>query len=48
MPKNLHYFWAGQEIPAKLTDNIAKNAEKAHGYTSILHVDADTTPSFNR
>lgn len=48
MPKNLHYFWAGQEIPAKLTDNIAKNAEKAHGYTSILHVDADTPAIFHQ
>lgn len=48
VPKNLHYFWAGQEIPPKLTDNIAKNAAQAPGYTSILHVDADTPAIFQQ
>lgn len=42
IPKNIHYFWAGQDIPTNLVDNIANNAAKTPGYTSILHVDADT------
>lgn len=48
IPKNLHYFWAGQDIPAKLADNIANNAAQAPGYTSILHVDADTPALFQQ
>lgn len=48
IPKNLHYFWAGQDIPANLADNIAQNAAQAPGYTSILHVDADTPALFQQ
>ncbi|SDZ38778.1 glycosyltransferase [Pseudomonas salomonii] len=42
IPTNIHYFWAGGEIPDKLVKNIATNAEKMPGFTSIVHVDADT------
>ncbi len=42
IPTNIHYFWAGGEIPDKLVKNIAANAEKMPGFTSIVHVDADT------
>ena len=48
IPKNLHYFWAGQDIPTKLADNIANNAAHAPGYSSILHVDADTPALFQQ
>ncbi len=48
LPKALHYFWAGQEIPSHLADNIARNATQAPGYTSILHVDADSPAVFQR
>lgn len=43
IPTNIHYFWAGGEIPDKLVKNIATNAEKMPGFTSIVHVDADTS-----
>lgn len=42
IPTNIHYFWAGGEIPDKLIKNIATNAEKMSGFKSIVHVDADT------
>lgn len=42
IPTDIHYFWAGGEIPDKLIKNIAANAEKMPGFTSIVHVDADT------
>ena len=48
IPKNIHYFWAGQDIPSKLADNIVNNASQAPGYTSILHVDADTPALFQQ
>lgn len=48
LPKNLHYFWAGQEIPPKLMDNLVNNATKTPGYTSILHVDADNPAIFQQ
>ncbi|MGR3885577.1 glycosyltransferase family 32 protein [Pseudomonas sp. 1152_12] len=48
LPKQLHYFWAGKEIPAHLIDNITRNATRASGYTSILHVDADNPAIFQR
>lgn len=48
IPKNLHYFWAGQDMPDKLANNIAQNAAQAPGYTSILHVDADTPALFQQ
>ena len=41
LPKDLHYFWAGQDIPDKLIKNIANNASKTPGYKSIIHVHAD-------
>lgn len=42
IPTDIHYFWAGGEIPDKLIKNIAANAEKMPGFKSIVHVDADT------
>ncbi|WP_248730316.1 glycosyltransferase [Pseudomonas sp. MWU13-2517] len=48
IPKNLHYFWAGQEIPPKLMDTLVNNATQAPGYKSILHVDADTPAIFQK
>lgn len=42
IPTNIHYFWAGGEIPDKLVKNIAANAQNMPGFTSIVHVDADT------
>ncbi|MFL1491153.1 glycosyltransferase family 32 protein [Pseudomonas antarctica] len=48
LPKQLHYFWAGKEIPAHLIDNITQNATRASGYTSILHVDADSPAIFQQ
>ncbi|QOQ77683.1 sugar-binding protein [Pseudomonas poae] len=46
LPKDIHYFWAGGEIPDKLVSNISKNAEKMPGFRSIVHVDADTPELF--
>ncbi|MDQ0740119.1 glycosyltransferase [Pseudomonas sp. W4I3] len=46
VPKKIHYFWAGGEIPSAMINNIAKNAEKMPGYTSIVHIDADTPELF--
>ncbi|MFQ6589958.1 MULTISPECIES: glycosyltransferase [Pseudomonas] len=48
IPRNLHYFWAGQELPSKLMDTLLNNAAQAPGYKSILHVDADTPAIFNQ
>ena len=48
LPKSLHYFWAGQEVPSNLIENMAKNASQAPGYKSILHVDADSPEIFQR
>lgn len=48
VPKTLNYFWAGQEIPAHLVDNIAKNALRTPGYKSVLHVDADSPAVFKQ
>ncbi|NMX60667.1 glycosyltransferase [Pseudomonas sp. WS 5079] len=48
LPKELHYFWAGQDIPANLVDNMANNASKAWGYKSVLHVDADNPAVFQQ
>ncbi|RUQ44700.1 hypothetical protein D8M30_16530, partial [Corynebacterium pseudodiphtheriticum] len=36
IPRNLHYFWAGQELPSKLMDTLLNNAAQAPGYKSIL------------
>ncbi len=48
LPKELHYFWAGQDIPSHLISNMAQNATKAPGYKSILHVDADNPIIFQK
>lgn len=48
LPKELHYFWAGQDIPSNLIDNMSRNATKAPGYQSVLHVDADTPAIFQQ
>ena len=48
VPKTLNYFWAGQEIPAHLVDNMTKNAMRAPGYKTVLHVDADSPAVFKQ
>lgn len=48
VPKTLNYFWAGQEIPAHLVDNLTKNASRAPGYKTVLHVDADSSAVFKQ
>jgi hypothetical protein len=48
VPKTLNYFWAGQELPDNLIDNIAKNATRAPAYKSVLHVDADSPAVFEQ
>lgn len=48
LPKQLHYFWAGQDIPTNLVENMANNAKKAPGYQSVLHVDADNPAIFQQ
>ncbi|AZF42653.1 hypothetical protein C4J87_2494 [Pseudomonas sp. R1-43-08] len=48
LPQSLHYFWAGQDLPAHLADNLAKNSRRAPGYTSVIHVDADTPEIFEK
>ncbi len=42
LPKALHYFWAGREIPSHLIENMTRNASQTPGYKSIIHVDADS------
>jgi hypothetical protein len=46
VPKDLHYFWGGQDMPGHLIDNISKNAAQTPGYKSIVHVDADSPEVF--
>ncbi|MGL5997894.1 MAG: glycosyltransferase [Pseudomonas proteolytica] len=48
LPKELHYFWAGQDIPPNMTQNMTDNALKAPGYKSVLHVDADNPAIFQK
>ncbi len=48
LPKELHYFWAGQDVPGHLVENISNNAKKAPGYASIIHVDADSPAVFQQ
>lgn len=48
LPKALHYFWAGQEIPPHLVDKMVENARKASGYKSVVHVDADNPAIFQK
>ncbi|WP_438870232.1 glycosyltransferase [Pseudomonas sp. L1(2025)] len=42
IPKDIHYFWAGGDLPDKLVKNMVANADKMPGFKSIVHVDADT------
>ncbi|MBI6562521.1 glycosyltransferase family 32 protein [Pseudomonas synxantha] len=46
IPQDIHYFWAGGEIPDRLTKNIAANTDKMPGFKSIVHIDADTPELF--
>lgn len=48
VPTKLHYFWAGKEIPPKLIETMAHNARQTPGFTSILHVDADSQIIFQQ
>lgn len=41
VPKVIHYFWAGNEMPDHLLSNIIENSRKSPGYKSIVHVDAN-------
>ncbi|WP_082363250.1 glycosyltransferase family 32 protein [Pseudomonas libanensis] len=41
LPKVIHYFWAGNEMPEHLIQNILENSRKSPGYKSIVHVDAN-------
>lgn len=46
VPKVLHYFWAGNEMPEHLIQNIIENSRKSPGYKSIVHVDANDQSVF--
>ncbi|WP_411381611.1 glycosyltransferase family 32 protein [Pseudomonas sp. MPB26] len=46
VPKVIHYFWAGNEMPEHLIKNIIENARKSPGYQSIVHVDANDQSVF--
>lgn len=48
VPKVIHYFWAGDEMPEHLLENIAENARKSPGYKSIVHVDANNANAFQK
>ncbi|WP_257626938.1 glycosyltransferase [Pseudomonas sp. Xaverov 259] len=48
VPKTLNYFWAGQEIPSHLVENMTQNAMRTPGYKSVLHVDADSPAVFKQ
>ncbi|PIB62752.1 glycosyltransferase [Pseudomonas sp. 2995-3] len=48
VPKTLNYFWAGQEIPTHLVDNMTKNATRASSYKTVLHADADSPAVFKQ
>lgn len=47
IPKVIHYFWAGNEMPDHLVKNIMENARKSPGYKSIVHVDANNQSVFS-
>lgn len=47
IPKVIHYFWAGNEMPDHLVKNIMENARKSPGYKSIVHVDANNQAAFS-
>ena len=48
VPKVIHYFWAGNEMPEHLLENIAENSRKSPGYKSIVHVDANNASAFQK
>jgi hypothetical protein len=48
VPKVIHYFWAGNEIPEHLLENIVENSRKSPGYKSIVHVDANDADTFQK
>lgn len=48
IPKEIHYFWAGGEMPANLKNNITLNVAYSSGYKSTVHVDADTPAIFEK
>lgn len=48
VPKVIHYFWAGNEMPEHLLENIIENSRKSPGYKSIVHVDANDTGTFQK
>lgn len=48
IPKDIHYFWAGGEIPPALIKNMVANAENSPGYRSIIHIDADDPQTVQR
>ncbi|AZE52406.1 hypothetical protein C4K03_0218 [Pseudomonas synxantha] len=48
VPKVIHYFWAGNEMPEHLLDNIIENARKSPGYKSVVHVDANDASAFQK
>lgn len=48
VPKVIHYFWAGNEMPEHLIENIIENSRKSPGYKSIVHVDANDASAFDK
>lgn len=48
VPKVIHYFWAGNEMPEHLLENIIENSRKSPGYKSIVHVDANNAGAFQK
>ncbi len=48
VPKVIHYFWAGNEMPENLLNNIVENSRKSPGYKSIVHVDANNASVFQK
>lgn len=48
VPKVIHYFWAGNEMPEHLLDNIIENTRKSPGYKSVVHVDANDASAFQK
>ncbi|OAE12322.1 sugar-binding protein [Pseudomonas simiae] len=48
VPKVIHYFWAGNEIPEHLLKNIIENSRNSPGYKSIVHVDGNSEAVFQK
>ncbi|EIK73831.1 sugar-binding domain (DXD), glycosyltransferase family protein [Pseudomonas synxantha BG33R] len=46
IPKDIHYFWAGGDIPDHLVKNMVANRKKMPDFKSTVHVDADTPALF--